>query len=109
MNRRPRPPRLFLGSAELGALPDWVRSLPGKPRRAALVPTAATPLPDAPYVQHADDLLRNLGVDVERLELEDASPTDVRQALERANSFSYVVGMRCTCWNTRSAAVSAKQ
>ncbi|MCP2339421.1 Type 1 glutamine amidotransferase-like domain-containing protein [Actinomadura rupiterrae] len=78
------PQRLFLGSAGLGALPSWLDGLPGEPRRALLIPTAATPLPSAPYVQVADDLLRAEGLEVERLDLEHASRQDVRQALDRA-------------------------
>lgn len=62
--------RLFLGSAGLGALPAWLAALPAKPQRAVLVPTAANPLPSAPFVDAAARLLRGEGLLVERLDLE---------------------------------------
>jgi dipeptidase E len=75
---------LFLGSAGLGALPAWLDALPVAPRRAVLIPTAANPLPSAPYVQAAADLLKGEGLDVEYLDLERAAHEDVRHALGRA-------------------------
>ncbi|WP_163509472.1 Type 1 glutamine amidotransferase-like domain-containing protein [Fodinicola acaciae] len=74
--------RLFLGSAGLGALPEWLGSKPV--RRAVLVPTASNPLPSAPWVDAADRLLRGEGIAVDRLELERAGEADVRRALEAA-------------------------
>ncbi|WP_158566861.1 Type 1 glutamine amidotransferase-like domain-containing protein [Actinomadura craniellae] len=80
----PGPQRLFLGSAGLGALPSWLASLPVTPRRVVLVPTAANPLPSAPYLQAAADLLEAEGLAVDRLDLEGAAYQDVRQVLGRA-------------------------
>ncbi|MFD0687210.1 Type 1 glutamine amidotransferase-like domain-containing protein [Actinomadura fibrosa] len=77
------PQRLFLGSAGLGALPAWIASLPTMPSRAALIPTAANPLPSAPYVRAAADLLEAEGMAVDRLDLEHAAPVDVQRVLDR--------------------------
>jgi dipeptidase E len=81
MNRQ----RLFLGSAGLGALPDWLTSAPRPVRRAVLVPTAANPLPSAPWVDAADRVLSQAGIRVDRLDLEQAAEDDVRRALEPAD------------------------
>ncbi|MGW3767037.1 Type 1 glutamine amidotransferase-like domain-containing protein [Actinomadura verrucosospora] len=76
--------RLFLGSAGLGALPAWLGSLPDVPRRAMLVPTAANPLPSAPFVRAAAELLGGEGLAVDALDLEGASGDDVRRVLDGA-------------------------
>ncbi|WP_106402837.1 Type 1 glutamine amidotransferase-like domain-containing protein [Actinocorallia populi] len=64
--------RLFLGSAGLGALPAWLASLPSALERVVFVPTAANPLPSAPFVDAAVRLLHGEGLVVERLDLEHA-------------------------------------
>lgn len=76
--------RLFLGSAGLGALPAWLGSLPVVPRRAVLIPTAANPLPSAPFVGVAAELLGTEGVAVDVLDLERAAGDDLRRALDGA-------------------------
>jgi dipeptidase E len=76
--------RLFLGSAGLGALPGWLGALPFPARRAVLVPTAANPLPSAPFVRAAADLLKAEGLAVDVLDLERAVGDDVRHALDGA-------------------------
>lgn len=73
--------RLFLGSAGLGALPCWVSALPTVPRRAVLVPTAANPLADAPFVSRAVEVLESVGMQVGSLDLERASSREVERAL----------------------------
>ncbi|SPT50278.1 Uncharacterized peptidase Lmo0363 [Actinomadura madurae] len=78
--------RLFLGSAGLGALPAWLEALPAMPRRAVLIPTAANPLPSAPFVDALADLLRAEGLGVEYLDLERAVAEDVQRALGRAQA-----------------------
>ena len=75
---------MFLGSAGLGALPAWLGSLPDVPRRAVLVPTAANPLPSAPFVRAAAELLGGEGLAVDVLDLEGASGDDVRRVLDGA-------------------------
>ncbi|MEO3876215.1 Type 1 glutamine amidotransferase-like domain-containing protein [Nonomuraea sp. B12E4] len=77
--------KVFLGSAGLGALPPWLASLPLTARHAVLVPTAANPLPAAPWVEAADSLLRGEGMVVERLDLERAGAADVERALRGAD------------------------
>lgn len=77
--------RLFLGSAGLGALPAWLGSLPDVPRRAVLVPTAATPLPSAPFVRAAAELLGAAGLALDVLDLEGASGDEVRRVLDGAH------------------------
>jgi dipeptidase E len=77
--------RLFLGSARLGALPGWMASAPGPVNRAVLVPTAANPLPSAPWVDAAEQLLTGEGIQVDRLDLEQADEDDVRRALGPAD------------------------
>ncbi|MEV5573805.1 Type 1 glutamine amidotransferase-like domain-containing protein [Spirillospora sp. NPDC052269] len=84
MPRRPAAQRLFLGSADLDALPGWLESLPEMPRRAVLIPTAANPLPDAPFAKVADELLQRAGLEVELLGLENSSQLDVDRALDQA-------------------------
>jgi dipeptidase E len=73
--------RLFLGSAGLGALPSWLSSIALTTKRAVLVPTAANPLPSAPFVNAADRLLRREGVTVDRLDLEHVDESEVECAL----------------------------
>ncbi|SNR26101.1 dipeptidase E [Actinomadura mexicana] len=75
---------MFLGSAGLGALPGWLGALPFAARRAVLVPTAANPLPSAPFVRAAADLLAAEGLAVDVLDLEGASGDDVRRVLDGA-------------------------
>ncbi|MEU8799338.1 Type 1 glutamine amidotransferase-like domain-containing protein [Spirillospora sp. NPDC048819] len=75
----------------MGALPAWLAALPARPRRAALVPTAANPLASAPYVQAAADLLTSEGLVVEYLDLEHAAHDDVRRVLTRSQVV-FVVG-----------------
>ncbi|MEV5965933.1 Type 1 glutamine amidotransferase-like domain-containing protein [Kribbella sp. NPDC051952] len=77
--------RLFLGSARLGALPEWMASGPDPVRRAVLIPTAANPLPEAPWVDATERLLTGEGIQVDRLDLEQAEADDVRRALEPAD------------------------
>lgn len=84
-------PRLFLGSDGLSALPAWLASLPSPPRRAALVPTAARPLPSAPFVDAAARLLRSEGIAVEYLDLAEADPRQVQRTLERVE-VTFVTG-----------------
>ncbi len=74
--------RLFLGSAGLGALRGWLGALPVAVRRAVLVPTAANPLPSAPFVRAAADLLKAEGLAVDLLDLERAAGDDVRRVLD---------------------------
>ncbi|TDD80349.1 Type 1 glutamine amidotransferase-like domain-containing protein [Actinomadura rubrisoli] len=76
--------RLFLGSAGLGALPGWMSALPDVPRRAVLVPTAANPLADAPFVLRAVEVLESAGSRVGVLDLECARATQVERALREA-------------------------
>ncbi|MEV3923107.1 Type 1 glutamine amidotransferase-like domain-containing protein [Actinomadura coerulea] len=76
--------RLFLGSAGLGALPAWLGSLPDVPRRAVLVPTAANPLPSAPFVRAGAELLGAEGLAVDVLDLEGASGDGARRVLDGA-------------------------
>jgi dipeptidase E len=59
--------RLFLGSAELGALPDWLACSPRPARRAVLIPTASNPIPSAPWVDAAAELLSGAGSGFARL------------------------------------------
>jgi dipeptidase E len=68
----------------LGALPAWLASLPTTPRRAVLIPTAASPLPSAPYVHTAADLLKSEGLAVDHLDLEHAAHQDVQRELRQA-------------------------
>ncbi|QXJ20486.1 Type 1 glutamine amidotransferase-like domain-containing protein [Actinomadura graeca] len=79
------PRRLFLGSAGLGGLRGWLASLPAAPTRAVLVPTAANPMPSAPFADAAARLLRDEGLAVERLDLERAGPSCVERALGPAD------------------------
>ena len=76
--------KVFLGSAGLSALPSWLSSLTMTARRAVLVPTAANPMPAAPFVDAADSLLRREGLTVERLDLERAETSDIQSALRGA-------------------------
>ncbi|MFG2243904.1 Type 1 glutamine amidotransferase-like domain-containing protein [Spirillospora sp. NPDC048823] len=76
---------LFLGSAGLGALPGWIRSLPTPPTRATLIPTAANPLRSAPFVEAGARLLHNEGMTVDRLDVEHADPSAVERALRSAD------------------------
>ncbi|WP_160161079.1 Type 1 glutamine amidotransferase-like domain-containing protein [Actinomadura sp. K4S16] len=65
-------------------MPAWLGSLPDVPRRAVLVPTAANPLPSAPFVRAAADLLKAEGLAVDVLDLERAAGGDVRRMLDGA-------------------------
>lgn len=78
--------RLFLGSAGLGALPGWLASASRPVRRAVLVPTAANPMPSAPWVAAAQAVLTGAGIRVDWLDLEQAREDDVRRALEPAEA-----------------------
>ncbi|MES9536217.1 Type 1 glutamine amidotransferase-like domain-containing protein [Actinomadura sp. NPDC000600] len=65
-------------------MPAWLGSLPDVPRRAVLVPTAANPLPSAPFVRAAADLLKAEGLAVDVLDLERAAGDGVRRVLDGA-------------------------
>src|SRR5690349_21487906 len=74
--------RLLLASHGLGALPAWLASLPTPPRRAALVPTAAAPLPAAPFVDDTAQALQRAGLVVEYLDLAEADPRQLQRTLD---------------------------
>ncbi|MFD0537182.1 Type 1 glutamine amidotransferase-like domain-containing protein [Actinomadura luteofluorescens] len=96
--------RLFLGSAGLGALPAWLGSLPDVPRRAVLVPTAANPLPSAPFVRAAAEMLRGEGLAVDVFDLEGASGDGVRRVLDGVQVVFVTGGIRSSCWSMFVAA-----
>jgi dipeptidase E len=73
---------LFLGSAGLGALPSWLSSISTATKRAVLIPTAANPLPSAPFVNAADRLLQEEGMTVDRLDLEHVDESEVELAMQ---------------------------
>lgn len=75
-------PRLFLASHGLSALPAWLASLPTTPRRVALVPTAAAPLPAAPFVESTAQALRRAGLAIEHFDLAEADPGQVQRTLD---------------------------
>ncbi|MEV0660926.1 Type 1 glutamine amidotransferase-like domain-containing protein [Actinomadura luteofluorescens] len=65
-------------------MPGWLGSLPVAARRAVLVPTAANPLPSAPFVRAAAELPGAAGLAVDVFDLEGASGDDVRRVLDGA-------------------------
>ncbi|MBV9581559.1 MAG: Type 1 glutamine amidotransferase-like domain-containing protein [Chloroflexi bacterium] len=69
----------------MGAFPGWLDELRRRPRHAALVPTAANPLPHAPWVPHIARQLRAYGISVDYLDLERATPTMVATVLVGAD------------------------
>lgn len=75
-------PRLFLASHGLSALPAWLASLPIAPGRVVLVPTAAAPLPAAPFVDAAAQALRRASLAIEYLDLAEAEPGQVQRTLD---------------------------
>lgn len=76
---------LLLGSQGLGALPDWVETLPRRPTRALLAPTAGNRLPAMPWVEAAETHLAANGLIVERHDLEVSSPVETAAALSRTD------------------------
>ncbi|MDX6740789.1 Type 1 glutamine amidotransferase-like domain-containing protein [Actinocorallia sp. A-T 12471] len=85
-------PHLFLGSAELAALPTWLQALPFPVRNAVLIPTAARPMPSAPFVPATERLLRSLNLTVTTLDLADATPTAARRTLDTADLVYFTGG-----------------
>jgi dipeptidase E len=76
---------MFLGSQGLGAFRGWLDELILRPRHAALVPTAANPMPQAPWARHVEDRLAACGVSVEQLDLEGVTPYSVASVLARVD------------------------
>ncbi|GAA4315395.1 hypothetical protein GCM10023178_25420 [Actinomadura luteofluorescens] len=79
-------------------------SLPDVPRRAVLVPTAANPLPSAPFVRAAAEMLRGEGLAVDVFDLEGASGDGVRRVLDGVQVVFVTGGIRSSCWSMFVAA-----
>jgi dipeptidase E len=76
--------RLFLGSDGLGALPAFLGRDP-RGLEVAFVPTGAKPVADKSFVERDRRALEALGMSIESLEIDDATPEEMRAALERAD------------------------
>jgi dipeptidase E len=73
--------RAFLGSQGLGALGPWLDGLPRRPATVTMIPTGSNRYREAPWVDAIDRALTDLGLSVQRLDLEGATPSVVEADL----------------------------